>query len=280
MRAGVPAVVGRQSPEALRVIREEAARLTAPLVESAACAVSPRSAPSGEPLDPPVFDLVVPPDALYAGLAPSLRGEHQIDNAVVAVLLARAARSRGFAAVDDAAIARGLRHARWPGRLELHEAPSDGGAAVLLDGAHNPAGCGILAAYVLRHQARRRRVLLFAAMRDKPAAEMLRLLRPAADAIVLTSLALPRGAAPDDLAPLARGAGFATEVVPDRAAALRRARDAAGAGGLVVVCGSLYLVGDVLSSGGVAEPAGGVSRSAGGRKPSRSIRPQERRRQR
>ena len=292
MRPGVPAIAGRQTPEALRVLREEAARLDAPLVESAACAVSPRPAPSGAPLDPPVFDLVVPPDALYAGLAPSLRGEHQVDNAVVAVLLARAVRARGFAAIDDAAIGRGLRRARWPGRLELIPAErvrgggggAEGGAAeprggadLLLDGAHNPAGCAILAAYLLRHQADRRRVLLFAAMRDKPAAEMLRILRPAAGAIVLTALAPPRGARPEDLAPAARAAGFATEAIPDRGAALARARALAGPGGLVVVCGSLYLVGDVLGSGVIESPADG---SAGGRNPSRSMRPQERRRQR
>lgn len=289
MRPGVPTAVGRQSPEAMQVIRDEAERLGAPLLESAACAVSPRSAPGGAPLDPPVFDLVVPPDALYPALAPALRGEHQIDNAVVAVLLARTVRGRGFAAIDDAAIARGLRRARWPGRLTLIEAAAGadevggaagGGAGLLLDGAHNPAGCATLADYLLRHQQQRRRVLLFAAMRDKPAAEMLRALRPAADAIVLTSLALPRGAAPADLAAPAQAAGFTPEVIPDRGAALARARAAAGAGGLVVVCGSLYLVGEVLVAGGVAAPAAGLAESGGGRNPSRSIPPQERRRQR
>lgn len=248
LRKGVPAAVGRQSPEAMRVIRDEAKRLDAPLHESAACAVSPRSASTGEPLDPPVFDLVVPPDALYPQLAPALRGEHQVDNAVVAVLLARAARARGFAGIDDAAIARGLRTARWPGRLELIEGKAPDGADLLLDGAHNPAGCAILAAYLLRHQARRRRVLLFAAMRDKPATEMLRALRPAAEGLVLTSLALARGAAPADLAPGAAAAGFDAEVVPDRSAALAAARSAAGPDGLVVVCGSLYLVGEVRSA--------------------------------
>ncbi|HUD72306.1 MAG TPA: folylpolyglutamate synthase/dihydrofolate synthase family protein [Dongiaceae bacterium] len=282
MRAGVPTVVGRQTPEGMRVLREEAARIGAPLLESAHCAVSPRRAPSGTPLDPPVFDLVVPPDARYAELAPALRGEHQIDNAVVALLLARSLRTRGFAAVDDDAIARGLRRARWPGRLQLVEAARDapGGPDLLLDGAHNPAGCAILANYLVQHQSARRRVLLFAAMRDKPAAEMLRALRPAADALVLTSLAPPRGAVPGELAAAARAAGFAPEVIADRTEALARARAAAGPGGLVVVCGSLYLVGDVLSAGVPGEPAGGVSGSTGGRNPSRSIRPQERWRQR
>jgi dihydrofolate synthase/folylpolyglutamate synthase len=258
MRPGVPTAVGRQTPEGMQVIRDEAARLGAPLLETADCEVTPRSAPSGAPLDPPVFDLVVPRDALYAELAPALRGEHQVDNAVVAVLLARAVRTRGFAAVDDAAIAGGLKRARWPGRLQLVEPD------VLLDGAHNPAGCAILANYLTRHQAARRRVLLFAAMRDKPAAEMLRALRPAAEEIVLTSLAPPRGAVPDEMIPAARAAGFAPEAIPDRSAALARARVVAGPGGLVVVCGSLYLVGDILSSGLLDEPAPAPARETGG----------------
>src|SRR6185503_20105715 len=120
----------------------------------------------------------------------------QIDNAVVAILLARALRGRGFAAIDDDVLAPGLAGARWPGRLDLYPAPDGNGPDLLLDGAHNPDGCAILAAYLERHQAHRRRVLLFAAMRDKPAGEMLRLLRPAAESLVLTSLAPPRGAAP------------------------------------------------------------------------------------
>jgi dihydrofolate synthase/folylpolyglutamate synthase len=261
LKAGVPAVIGRQDAAALAVIRDEAARVGAPLVESAAGAVTPAgtvtrdgawtpagAASSGAVLpDPASFGLRLPDGALYPRLDLALRGDHQVDNAIVAVLLARILGRRGFPAIDDGAIVRGLPRAVWPGRLELLPgAAGDGGPDLLLDGAHNPAGCAILAAYLLRHQAaRKRRVLLFAAMRDKPAADMLAILRPAAESVVVTGLPVLRGTPPADLARLAAAAGFAVEVEADPAAALERARARAGSGGLVVASGSLYLVGEI-----------------------------------
>jgi len=242
LKTGVPAVIGPQDPAALAVIRDEAARAGAPLVESSACTVTPAGAPLP---DPASFGLRLPDGAFYPRLDLALRGDHQVDNAVVAVLLARLLGRRGFPAIDDGAIGRGLPRTFWPGRLELQPAGA-GGPDLLLDGAHNPAGCAILAAYLLRHQAARpRRVLLFAAMRDKPAAEMLAILRPAAGAMVVTGLPVPRGTAPAALARLAAAAGFAVEVEADPAAALARARTLAGPGGLVVASGSLYLVGEI-----------------------------------
>jgi len=256
LKAGVPAVIGRQDAAALAVIRDEAARVGAPLLESAAGAVTPVGTvtrggaltPAGAVLpDPASFGLRLPDGALYPRLDLALRGDHQVDNAIVAVLLARLLGGRGFPAIDDNTIVRGLPRAAWPGRLELLPgAAGDGGPNLLLDGAHNPAGCAILAAYLLRHQAaRKRRVLLFAAMRDKPAAEMLAILRPAVESVVVTGLPVLRGTPPADLARLAAAAGFAVEVEADPAAALGRARTRAGPGGLVVASGSLYLVGEI-----------------------------------
>jgi dihydrofolate synthase / folylpolyglutamate synthase len=244
LKAGVPAVIGRQDDAAFAVIRDEARRVGAPLVGTADCAVTPAG---GARADPASFTLRLPDGSIYPRLDLALRGDHQIDNAVVAILLARIMSGRGFPAIDDGAIARGLPRAAWPGRLELVPRPGGGGGPdLLLDGAHNPAGCAILAAYLNDHQSTRpRRVLLFAAMRDKPAAEMLAILRPVADAVVMTALPVARGSPPDDLARGAAAAGFAVTTEPDPTAALQRARDLAGDGGLVIACGSLYLVGEI-----------------------------------
>jgi dihydrofolate synthase/folylpolyglutamate synthase len=244
LKAGVPAVIGRQDAAAMAVIRAEAARVSAPLVETTSCAVAPVDPPLS---DPASFTLRLPDGTRYPRLDLALRGDHQVDNAIVAILLARILRERGFPGIDGGVISSGLPLAAWPGRLELvPRPPGVSGPDLLLDGAHNPAGCAILAAYLTRHQAARpRRVLLFAAMRDKPSAEMLRILRPAAAKVVVTALSVARGTPPDELARDAAAAGFAVTTEVDPAAALERARRLAGAGGLVVASGSLYLVGEI-----------------------------------
>jgi dihydrofolate synthase/folylpolyglutamate synthase len=241
LKSGVPAAIAGQEPEAREVIRAEAARVGATLIETADCEVA-----RGAPSDPPRFSLRTPSGGDYPDLGPALRGDHQIENAALAVLLAERLARSGFAGIDGEDIARGVRSAVWPGRLELIPAAS-GKPDLLLDGAHNPAGCAILAAYLSRHQAARpRRVLLFAAMKDKPAADMLALLKPVFDEMVATSLPVARGTPPTDLLGLATRAGLRAAAEPDVSKALDRAARLAGPGGLLVASGSLYLVGEVM----------------------------------
>jgi dihydrofolate synthase/folylpolyglutamate synthase len=242
LKAGVPAAVSAQEAAAREVIRGEAARAGAPLIETAACEVR------GAASDPPRFSLRTPAGGNYPDLAPSLRGDHQVENATLAVLLAEVLRRGGFSGIDPGSVSRGLGAAVWPGRLDLIPALGEGtGPDLLLDGAHNPAGCAILAAYLSRYQARRpRRALLFAAMRDKPAAEMLGILKPVFDAAVVTSLPVARGAPPADLLRIASEAGLTATCEPDLARSFDRASGLAGPGGLLVASGSLYLVGEVM----------------------------------
>jgi dihydrofolate synthase/folylpolyglutamate synthase len=241
MRPGVPCVLGRQEPEALAVLEREAERLGTPLVRTADCVIRPAAGPDGRPPDPPVFSLTTPHGVSFPDLRPSLRGAHQADNAAVAVLLAERLRAAGFGVVDDAAIADGLAATSWPGRLELAE----GRPAVLLDGAHNPAGCQSLAAWLADHAGGRRVVLVFSAMRDKPAGEMLDRLAPHAGAIVVVRLRSARGEGIDALHALAAARTPRAVRAASVGDALRLARAAAGPDGLVVVSGSLYLVGAV-----------------------------------
>lgn len=240
MRPRVPCVLARQEPEALRAIRAEAARLGAPLTPVDDCDVRLAGTPGARP-DPPVFSLATPTGGRYPELTLSLRGEHQVDNAVVAVLLAERLHHDGFGAIDAAAVTRGLASTSWPGRLELIPGRPD----LLLDGAHNPAGCRSLAAYLAEHQRDRRTILVFSAMRDKPAGEMLEILAPLAHAVVVTRLRVARGESSETLRDLAAARRSRVESAASAGDALRAARAAAGPDGLVVVSGSLYLVGEV-----------------------------------
>ncbi len=168
-----------------------------------------------------------------------LVGAHQRDNAGLALALAGAAADGLGRPLDGAATARALAAVRWPGRLERL------GDDLLLDSAHNAEGAQALAAALPLLAVGRRVVLLVSVVRDKDSAGIFEALRPAASAIVLTRSPSVRALPPAELAALA-GRWFAEVAVRDELeGALAEARRRAGVGGLVVVCGSMFLVGAV-----------------------------------
>jgi dihydrofolate synthase/folylpolyglutamate synthase len=181
------------------------------------------------------------PEALYEGLRP-LPGAHQRDNLLVAIRLLEEAKHEGLP-VRLPAVARAVARTRWPGRLEWIA----GDPPLLLDGAHNPAGARALARALADGPPY---VLVFAAMSDKDIGGLARALFPRAAAVVLTRPRVSRAAAPSALArragALARGAH--REPVVFRALALaRRLARAHSPRTIVVVAGSLYLVGAVAA---------------------------------
>jgi dihydrofolate synthase/folylpolyglutamate synthase len=184
---------------------------------------------------------IVTDRSAYDDLRLPLPGLHQQENARVAVVALEAlAGELGFDP-EPVRVRNGLAAVRWPGRLQW----IDGDPPLLLDGAHNPAGAGALAAH-LRAEGHRKRILLMSAMRKKNVDQILRLVAPHAGAVVLTQPAVERAADPDDLLPLARSAFERVEVLEDPAEALERARALARPDGYVLVAGSLYLVGEIL----------------------------------
>jgi dihydrofolate synthase/folylpolyglutamate synthase len=183
------------------------------------------------------------PGHVYGPVTLSLRGRHQVDNAVVAVRLLEALGDAGVP-VPVSAVEHGLRHARWPGRLDLVRVAD--GRTVLLDAAHNPAGAATLAAY-LGEVAPAGLPIVFGAVRDKDHAGMLGCLLPHATHLVVTSPPTPRAADVDDLRRLAAGVrpGLRVIVEPDPS----RALDLAWTFGPdVCVAGSIFLVGAILPS--------------------------------
>lgn len=137
-----------------------------------------------------------------------------------------------------AAIRAGAAAARWPGRLE--RLPWRGGH-VLLDGAHNPDGARALAA-TLRELDLPPLPLVFGAAGDKDVGGVVEALRPHVSHAVLTRAALsPRAAAAADLAPLFAGLPVTLTASPQAALDALSALKAP----LALVCGSLYLIGEV-----------------------------------
>lgn len=245
IKPGVPVVLGKLAPEALRPIEIVAAERGAEVVhawsgtdltlsgDAGARGSSARdAAPTRMRLRTAAHD--------YGEVELALLGAHQVGNAVVAVRLLETLDRRGVH-VPPAAIAEGLAHVAWPGRLDRRRLPD--GREVLLDAAHNPEGASALAAFLASD--RERRPLVFAAMRDKDASAMMRVLAPAVGALVLTRAAHPRSADPADLAEQARmsAPGLPVTIEPTVRGALAAAWRLAPR---IVVGGSIFLVGDAM----------------------------------
>ena len=209
LKRGVPAVVGPLDSVSLAEVRTQAERVGAPLR-----------------LTTEDHDLAT----FVARHPPALAGKYQLDNAKIAVALAERL------ALPADAVARGLRETRWPGRLETLVTIE---GAVLLDAAHNPDGARAVSDELAKMPGGPARVaLVFGALADKDATAMLSLLAPHAQHRFYVT---PEGRRATDPVQLAlHRPGRIARSIPD---ALAAARAAVGREGLVVVTGSIFLVG-------------------------------------
>lgn len=181
------------------------------------------------------------PIGRYPRLRLALRGPVQRQNLAVALAAAERLGGRSLAA---APLRPALAAVQVPGRFEY----VDGAPAMLLDGAHNPAGIAALAAALPQIAGGRRVVAVISVLADKDLAAMLGALAGPVDAIVATRSSHPRARAGVDIAAAAAAAGIRAEVEPNSRQALARARALAGPDGMVVVCGSLYLLENIRNT--------------------------------
>ncbi len=193
-------------------------------------------------------------------LASPLIGGFQRRNLAVAAHTARVLGRRG-PPIPESAIAAGAAAVRWPGRMQW----VDGSPPLLIDGCHNSEAVAAMVASAVPLCRGRHTVAVFGAMADKELDDMLAALRPLTDEVVFSAPATARAAHPEDLA---RRWGRPSRTAPTVASALAQARDAAGAGGVVVACGSLYVAGEALQAlglpgwdGGRGVPRGNVPRA-------------------
>ena len=160
-----------------------------------------------------------------------LVGEFQADNIALAVSAAR------HLGVPDQAILKGVAATVWPGRLERLEYRN---RTLLLDGAHNPAAAAALAK-TLKTLPFDTLLLVFGAGRDKDIAAILKILAPLAQHRYLTRATLsPRAASPTELNKLAAGETFDSPQDALNAAVAKASKN-----DLVLIAGSLYLIGEL-----------------------------------
>jgi dihydrofolate synthase/folylpolyglutamate synthase len=238
LRAGRPAVAAPQPAEARTVIEAEAGRLGTHL-EEVGREWRWSESPGGIRIESTHADFT--PLETKVGLL----GDHQYDNASVAVA---ALRSLGQVeprfAVPTAALQSGLAEVDWPGRLQLlGEHP-----LLAVDGAHNAASAEVLRAAIDKYLRFDRLHLVLGLSEGKDTHGVLEALAPRAHQLYLTRSHHERSAAPRELEPLAREVAPRAEVIIDDepTAAVAAAVAAARPGDLVLVTGSLFLVGETL----------------------------------
>lgn len=186
---------------------------------------------------------------------PRLPGAHQIDNAGLAIAMLR---MQDVVPVNDGALRAGMGWAEWPARLQRLDAgpltarlPAD--AELWIDGGHNPAAGKAIAAHFNGAMLADRPFYIVAGMlAAKDASGFLRAFMPHATAIYAVPVERHAGHPPEDLVRIAREAGVPGQACPDVASALTEiARHADRARPpVVLVTGSLYLVGDALAANG------------------------------
>ena len=174
-----------------------------------------------------------------------LLGAHQLENAGLAIMasyLLHNVDSR----IHEQTIHEALRLTEWPGRFEVMELPAVGAAGdqiAVVDGAHNPAGMTMLRRALDDYFPTSPRVLLLGILHDKAVDEMLKILVRPEDIVVVTPPQSDRAEAVEILKEKAQSVAAHVEGYKDNAEALKRALQLAGGHHLLVVAGSLYLIG-------------------------------------
>jgi dihydrofolate synthase/folylpolyglutamate synthase len=229
IKAGHPVAIAPQHPDALKSISEICARLGSRFYR-----------------DGYDFSAAWETDGLsyhginwhMEGLRPGIPGRYQSTNAALALCASELLDRQGFPVTVDAA-RKGIEQAFWPGRMEMFPGPP----RVILDGAHNPAGSEALAG-ILSDIPREALILVIGMVGDKDVNGILAPLLPHADRIIAVSPAVPRGLPSHELAERCRKLGHRTVDAGGVSAGLKIAFSIASANDLVLVCGSLFAVGE------------------------------------
>jgi dihydrofolate synthase / folylpolyglutamate synthase len=225
IKPGIPVATATEEPPALAVIKKIAKEKRAPLMVA------------GKGRLP----------AEFAG-ALSLSGEHQKRNAALALATVEILQKQ--IPVTKPQIIAGLQNVEWPGRLQLIERD---GRKFLLDGAHNIAGAKALRKAIEKNFAAGDRTLIVGILDDKDWRQICELLAPIAETILAVPVSSNRTANPNDLAGVCRAANPSARV--SVCVSLDDAFQKMPLNSLIVVAGSLYLVGQGLELLGYFPPA-------------------------
>ncbi len=186
------------------------------------------------------FSTNLEPSNLYLPLL----GEHQVVNAITAIAALSAFAQKTGLTVSTEAIKTGLAKVVWPGRWEiLHHRPY-----LVLDSAMNGDSAEKLAQAMRQYFPEQKIILIFGASNDHPIADMLKILCPIAEQIIVVASRHPRAEQPDKLAKLVTEIGYQATIMPNVCSALTQVWEHIESDKVVCVTGSLFLVADARES--------------------------------
>lgn len=185
----------------------------------------------------------------YEALSISMLGRHQVDNARVAVVGLRELDELGVLKLSEEGLRRGLSEACCMGRMQV----IDQRPTLVADVAHNPDAARSLMESLPEVFDYDRLIAVVGIMGDKDVRGFLAAFHDRADMVILTRPASERAADAEALSAMAAELDLPHRVVPSAGAALQSALSEASEGDLVLVTGSHYTVGDILTSLGVGQ---------------------------
>ncbi|MFO1044124.1 MAG: folylpolyglutamate synthase/dihydrofolate synthase family protein [Planctomycetaceae bacterium] len=253
IKPGVPLVCGITQPDALELIeqlcRERQSRLillnrnmkvvSRRLNHIASADTSPVCSSVKQPNS--FVDLLID-DETWTDIPVALRGTHQATNTILAFAAIQELRSQGWN-IDDAAIRTGLANVEWPARVEVVAQ----NPIVIVDAAHNWESARALIGTLKEDFAPTRRILIFAATRDKDVAGLLRQMIPAFDTVILTRyLDNPRSVPVEELQSMIHAISNRQVHTADTpTGAWQIARKLAKPTDLIAITGSFFLVAEL-----------------------------------
>lgn len=180
---------------------------------------------------------------LWAGgrnlkLKVGLLGDHQIKNAALALTVVQYLHERY--PLTEESIREGLQKVNWPGRLEVLSS----GPRLVLDGAHNPEAMRILSQNIPRVFSYKKLHLIFGMMKDKNIGQTLNYMIPLADRVFLTRAEYDRSAEPEALRPFIEKKNLPCTLFQTIPAAIKQALKVAEPEDLILITGSLFIVGE------------------------------------
>jgi dihydrofolate synthase/folylpolyglutamate synthase len=176
------------------------------------------------------------------GIELGMKGRFQHRNAATALAAIELLDRKGFS-ISSRDIREGLKHPHWPGRLQVFsEKPW-----IVLDGGHNPGAVRVLAASVIQEFRYRKLIVVLGIMKDKDIGGVIRAIGPISDYIIYSRPDYYRAAAPEQIREAALSLGKRGEVVHSLKAAIARARELAGSRDMILICGSLFTVGEAMT---------------------------------
>lgn len=229
-----PVICGVKQPDALKVIERQATDLGAPLY---VINYHFDSETKGEESGNERF--LFKSATFHSGILKSpMRGEHQVDNAALAIQAMETLRDSGHD-IDRNLYGNGINNTFWPARFEtIRKLP-----LTIIDGAHNEEGTRALVNTVKRYYGDKKIYLVYAALEDKPVKKMLDMMEDIVEKAIFTTFDFPRAMKPEELKRLSsiedahcfsdykHAVDFATEQVTDDE--------------LILITGSLYFISNI-----------------------------------